>query len=159
VRKTFFLLLPAIAALGAWAGYSYWKFRVAPGILFSELRVISQKNEERSLPGPTIVVFGQSWCHDCHRELPRLHKLWRKNFPQMAVVVISDEDLETLQKWQKQMNIPFPYYRIRGSFEDLGIHSYPTTYILDKKLKVLYSKVGNVDWESSQVKTAFATQN
>lgn len=149
----------AIAAIGVWAGYSYWKFRVAPGILFSELRVISEANAERLLTGPAIVVFGQSWCSDCHRELPRLQNQAQKNFPHIPIVVISDEDLDTVQKWQKQMNLPYPYYRVRGSLEDIGINAYPTTYILDKKLKVLYGKVGNVDWESGPVKAALAAQN
>lgn len=152
MRNPLLLLIPAIVGAGIWAGYSYWKFRVAPIINFAALRVISEAHAEHPLTGPAIVVFGQSWCHDCHRELPRLHSVWRKNFPQMAVVVITDEDIDTLKKWQRQMNLPFPYYRTRGSLEELGIHAYPTTYILDKNLKVVYSKVGNVDWENAPVR-------
>lgn len=139
---------------------------MAPGINFRELRVISEDGKVTNLaeilpatPGSVIVVFGQSWCHDCHRELPRLQAMRLRYFPQVPVIVLTDEDNTTLQQWVRQTNLPFRYFRTRETFETLGVYSYPTTYILGSNYTNRYSKVGNVAWEQDPVKKLLSEKN
>lgn len=148
------------AAFGA---FKYQKYRVPPGVQFAELKVVS----EFQATGPfreaigqnaarTIVVFGQSWCHDCHRELPRLQQFRQKLFSRANVVVLTDEGLRTMMQWKTAVGLPFLYLNTVEQFESLGVHAYPTTYILDQNLKVLFSQVGNVDWESPELTAIFS---
>lgn len=146
--------------------YIYQKYRVAPGVRFADLELIADTNEERNFATalsptvtPVIVVFGQSWCRDCDRELPRLRRLHQEKFPHIPVVVLTDEDAVTFKAWRARLNLPFIYYRTKKSLEELGVHAYPTTYILDANLRAVYSKVGNVEWQSAAVKKALSIQN
>ena len=166
MRKTVPLLVITVLAAVFFSGFLYWKFRMAPGINFRELRIITESGKETSLAEilpamqmSTIVVFGQSWCHDCHRELPRLQAMRLKHFPQVPVIVLTDEDQTTLQKWVSQTNLPLRYFRTSETFEALGVYSYPTTYILDSNYTSRYAKVGNVAWEQDPVKKLLTEKN
>ncbi|MBP6739282.1 MAG: hypothetical protein KA146_04790, partial [Leptospiraceae bacterium] len=41
---------------------------------------------------------------------------------------------------------PFTFYTLPNSFDEYEIHAIPTTYILNSKNEILYSKVGDIDW-------------
>lgn len=166
MRKFFYLATLFVIGASVAGIYIYQKYRVAPGLRFAELALIADNNEERNFATalaptvtPVIVVFAQSWCRDCDRELPRLRRLHQANFPQIPVVVLTDEDAVTLKMWRARLNLPFIYYRTKKSFEGLGVHAYPTTYILDASLHAVYSKVGNVEWQRAGVKEALNEKN
>ena len=132
--------------------YTYSKYRVAPRIAFPNLQVtdvLGAKVRLKPRPGrPLVVVIYASWCHDCARELPKLHAAWSKNLNQVDVALVTDEGMATMLHYRNRHKYPFAFYTLSESFDTYGIHAIPTTYVLSEKGEILFSKVGDVDWRS-----------
>jgi len=139
--------------------YTYFKFRVAPGITFSELQVIDASGKSVKLgPGlgrPTVIVFYASWCHDCARELPKLDQALRGPLAGAEVIALTDEDLATMLKYRDAASYKFRFYVLPKDFESYGIHAIPTFYVMNSQGKAVFSKVGDVDWNSSDILRKF----
>lgn len=146
--------------------YTYFKFRVAPGIAFSELQVIDASGKSVKLgPGsgrPTVIAFYASWCHDCARELPKLERVLHGPLKGADVVALTDEDLATMVKYRNLTLYNFRFYALPKDFEQYGIHAIPTFYVLNAWGETVFTKVGDVDWNSpdliAKVKAALVPQ-
>ncbi|MCB1201667.1 MAG: TlpA family protein disulfide reductase [Leptospiraceae bacterium] len=148
-----FLIAAAIASF-----YIYSKFRIAPGLPFERIVLQDVTGQKRTLAdairdskAAVILFFGQSWCSDCHHELPRLKKARDQFFPETNVFVLSDEKPSLVFGWQSNSGIHFPFFRITPSLDSFGVVAYPTTYIISQDFEILYSKVGDVNWSSKEV--------
>lgn len=141
--------------------YTYFKFRVAPGIAFSELQVIDASGKSVKLgPGsgrPTIIVFYASWCHDCARELPKLDQALRGSLAGAEVIALTDEDLATMLKYRNEASYKFRFYALPKDFENYGIHAIPTFYVMNSQGQTVFSKVGDVDWNSREILSKYST--
>lgn len=152
-----------MSVVAVWAGFIYWKFRIPHKINFAQLEVVSLQGKHiqfseliRNSDKPVIVMFGQSWCHDCHAEMLQLDKARSLYFPNHRVLVVSDEDLRTMSLWQRDMHLPYEYYHLPQDLEVIGVFAYPTTYIVGKNHDVVFSHVGSIAWEGRQMHNLLA---
>lgn len=153
--------MPALAVT-LWGVFTYWKFRIPHGIDFARLEVVSLEGKRIRFSElatksntPVIVIFGQSWCHDCHSDMLSLHTARARFYPRSRVLILSDEYSSTVRAWQKEMHLPFEYFQLTQPLDELGVFAYPTTYVLGENLRVVYSKVGSVEWQSQEIRRLF----
>lgn len=132
--------------------HTYSKYRIAPRISFPNLQVtdvLGAKVTLRPRQGrPLVVVFYASWCHDCARELPKLHAAWSRNLQHVDVALITDEGMGTMLRYRNHHKYPFAFYTLPESFDIYGINAIPTIYILNAQGEIIFRKVGEVDWRS-----------
>ena len=85
-----------------------------------------------------------TWCPPCRREMPYLDKLEREYSQKgLAVVALSDEDMETVSIFQKEHQYRFTL----GIFSSMpasiaGIGTRPVSILIDRNGKVLDMVVG-----------------
>ncbi len=143
--------------------YTYSKYRVAPPLTLSNLNVTDALGAKVTLkprPGrPLVIVFYASWCHDCARELPKLHAAWQGKLRQVDVALVTDEGMGTMLSYRQRHQYPFAFYTLAESFETYGIHAIPTTYVLNEQGEITFSKVGDVDFESPAFAHAIFGEN
>lgn len=132
--------------------YTYKKYRMAPRISFPQLEVMDGNGVKATLklkPGrPVIVVFFASWCHDCARELPKLARALQGPLQGAEVVALTDEDLVTMVRYRDETKYNFRFFALSGDFGSYGIHAIPTVYVLNAQGETVFTKVGDVDWNS-----------
>ena len=146
-------ILAVLLALGLLAvGYIYKKYRIAPGINFAELEALDALGAKEKVWQKTgrgaIVVFFASWCHDCARELPKLARALQGPFAGTDVIALTDEGMAKMLKYREQTRYNFHFYALPRDFEQYGIHAIPTFYLLNSRGEVVFTKVGDVDWNS-----------
>ncbi|AFM12385.1 alkyl hydroperoxide reductase/ Thiol specific antioxidant/ Mal allergen [Turneriella parva DSM 21527] len=136
-------------------GYIYQKYRIAPGIEFAQLEAYNARGErvkvwQKSSRG-TVVVFFASWCHDCERELPKLQRVLQGQLKGVDVVALTDEGITTMVQYRDAMKFNFRFYSLPKDFGHYGIHAIPTIYLLNAQGETVFTKVGDVDWNSPEL--------
>lgn len=100
-----------------------------------------------------IISYFQTWCGDCVKERPYLEKL-QNHFgkDKLKVLLVSDEDMDLLQKYKLKFPSNLQYYHTSKSLKkDLSIRAFPTTYLYGKDGKVKLIKVEGIDWYNDAV--------
>mgnify|MGYP000982541419 CR=1 FL=1 len=130
--------------------YVYNKYRVAPGIVFPQLQLSSLDGTNVSFESyrgkKLLVCMGASWCGNCRVELKDLMKIKDEYLPDVEILVISDEPLPVIKQFKDSKSYPFTFLHLNTSFESIGVHSIPTSYILNKDLEVKKKTVGYLNW-------------
>jgi peroxiredoxin len=148
-KKLINILFFVIAGLVGF--YFYSKYKVAPSIDFSKLSLVDL--EEKPVKFETfkgkklIVCFSASWCPNCLDELRDLNDVKNVELKDVEVIVISDEPLEKIMSFRSKTNYPFTFLKLNQGFNDVGIFSIPTSYIVNTKLEVKKETVGYLDWK------------
>ena len=107
-------------------------------------------NAEAMLPNPrlTLVDFWATYCPPCRATMPKLDKL-RARWQGRGVLVIglSQEPLETLQKYQKRFPVSYPLLRDEGGAMSAayGVDEIPTLALLDQEGYVVQVWLGEPD--------------
>lgn len=161
-KKTtgYFLLALAIGIVI----FQYVKYRVAPHFELNELQLqtADQKNysiqtKENKL---TVVIFFTTWCGSCHRDFADIQKAkYNKRLNNVEFVAITDEPFEKLTNYiynYRYEHIDFVH--LAESMSSIGVHAYPTIYIFNSKGKMLFSKVGLVNWNDAEWLAQFKAQ-
>ena len=95
-----------------------------------------------------IVSCFQTWCADCAEETPVLNQLAANiNSQKFKIIYITDEGSNKLNSFRTRLpsdKILFTYSA--KSLASLGIHVYPTTFLLDKTGGVIKTKLEGYDW-------------
>ena len=151
LSSLFFFILIILAA--GWGIMWYIRKTVPPKMKFqaSELLLAASntKTTINDLKGNVVIVsFFQTWCGPCIQEMYVFDKLIAGiHSPNLKILCISDEDDELINKLKSRFssgNILFAHST--KSLSSLGIHVYPTTYLLNKKGKVIQSKLEGYNW-------------
>jgi peroxiredoxin len=134
--------------------YFYRKYRVAPDIKLDKLELTGLSGQEISMAEfqgqKVILCFSASWCGNCRVEL---NEMMEADLPEdVKVVVVSDEDPERIAAFKERGKYPFLFLRLEKPFRDLGIHAIPTSYLLNKDLKIKKETVGYVQWKDPSTK-------
>ncbi|MCC6372828.1 MAG: TlpA family protein disulfide reductase [Bacteroidia bacterium] len=141
------VLLVLAALLGF---YFYNKYRVAPAITFPKLELKDLQGNavlfESFKSKKLVVCFSATWCGNCWEELETISAIKNTELNDVEVLVISDEPVEKIEKFVKRLNPTFTCLQLQTPFSKIGIHSLPTSYILNKNLEVKKDSVGYLDW-------------
>ena len=150
-KKWINALFLVIAALVGF--YFYSKYKVAPSIDFAKLSLVDLNEQPvnfSSFKGKKLVVcFSASWCPNCLDELKELNDIKNTKLNEVEVVVISDESLEKIISFKEKKGYPFTFLKLNQNFNDIGIFSIPTSYIVNTKLEVKKETVGYLDWKDA----------
>ena len=142
-----------IILAAGWGIRWYMRKTITPKMEFqtSELLLMGSntKTTINDLKGNVVIVsFFQTWCGPCIQEMYVFEELLATvNSPDLKILCISDEDKERINKLQSRFTrdkLMFAYSE--KSLSSLGIHVYPTTYLLNKKGEVIQSKLEGHDW-------------
>lgn len=93
----------------------------------------------------TILDFAASWCKPCWKALPRLQKLAEQR-PGLNILVISqDSEAAGRDKLVKKLGLTMPVIWDQGHVwaQKYQPKAMPTTMIVDKSGKILYSHGGS----------------
>jgi thiol-disulfide isomerase/thioredoxin len=143
-----------IALIGIFiAFYFYNKYNSAPSIDFNKLP-LSDLNEQpvkfETFKGKKLVVcFSASWCPNCLDEMREMNDIKDTQLSDVEVIIISDEPLEKIMSWKSRTDYPFTFLKLNQGFNDIGIFSIPTSYIVNTKLEVKKETVGYIDWKDA----------
>lgn len=142
------LILAALSALGF---YFYQKYKVAPSIDISKIEVVDRDTNRfdiSSLKGQKVIVsFYASWCPNCLVELKEINAVKESRLADVTVLCVTDESIEKMVSFQERTGYPFTFVTLVSNFQTYGIHSIPTTYLLNTKGEVVYDNVGYIDWK------------
>lgn len=148
-KKLINLFLLLIAALVGF--YFYNKYRVAPDLKLNELNLVDGNGAGfniNSLKGKKVVIsFYASWCGNCLEELEVINKIKDKELSDVEIICITDESLEKLNKFKSNSGYPFTFLKLDKRFPDIGIHSIPVTYIVNRDLQIVKEQVGYLHWD------------
>ena len=99
-----------------------------------------------------LVSYFQTWCGDCVRELPSIVDLSRQ-VPEnkLSIFMISDEPIDKISLFKVRFNAELNFYQSATALKELGVNVYPTTYLVDRKGRILMSKLEGYDWASEEV--------
>lgn len=147
-KKWLYLVILIIAAFLGF--YLFRKYRVAPEIDLAKLDVVDLDNRQVALSSykgkKMVVCFSASWCGNCRQELDEIKSLNSEDMKDVEVVVISDEPLEKVKVFKERREYPFTFLKMNASFQDIGIHSIPTSYIVNTDFKIRKETVGYLNW-------------
>lgn len=68
------------------------------------------------------------------------------NYSDFEFIAITEEGVDSMNAFKDKYKYPFTFYTLPFSFEEYDIYAIPTTYIINAKNEILYSKVGDIDW-------------
>ena len=129
--------------------------KVAPRHPFEKSVLFDEQNRQvaiKDFKGKVLIVtYFQSWCRDCRKELPELAQLQQHFGEQLKVVVITDESFDISNQVKEYLKIDLSFYKSEKKLKEIGIHRFPTTYLLDKKGDIVDAKVEGIDWYNDEM--------
>ncbi len=147
-----FITITSLLLVFSGIGYNYKKYRVAPKIFFPGMELINTNKEfvklDEKMGKLRVVAFYASWCPDCKVEFPKLLSAMQTDFSEYEIIAITDEGFEKMISFRDKYKYPFTFYTLPNSFDSYEIYAIPTTYILNSKNEIIYSKVGAIDWKN-----------
>jgi thiol-disulfide isomerase/thioredoxin len=125
--------------------------KTAPEINFGSLSLQDTESYEYTVDefkgNPVLLNFWQTWCGPCIKELPYFDNMAQK-WEGLIIFVVTDEDFSLWSKYvEKYPNITF--VQMQTSMLEIGVSTFPTTYLLNKEGEKVYNKVGVRDWDSN----------
>jgi len=115
-----------------------------------------------SFKGKVVFLnFWGTWCQYCLEEMPSIQRMYNqlknKDFEILAVNV--NDTPAAAGQYIKQKNYTFPVlmdleYKASQVY---GIRGFPTTYLVDKRGKLIGKLVGSREWDSPEVIEVFNT--
>ena len=135
----------------AGALFLYQKYRVPPKIDFVALNTTDLQGQPVDLNdylGKNIfITMWAPWCIDCIAEMPSIQELSDNlKDEDFVFLAISGYDIQKELNFKNKNTYNFQYLHMDETLKDIGIHSIPTNYILNKKGEVVYEKVGSENW-------------
>lgn len=160
IKKRSFInrYLPFIlfAGLLLYVGFQYWKFRVAPPLKISELSITDLEGHKVSLNDyrgkPLFINFFGTWCRECIAEMPDLQRMNQSLQDKgLQVILVSEEEPVRLRDYREKSLNPLPLFYSDSEFDKLGIHTYPTSYLLNARGEIVYKTTNAQDWSSDEM--------
>ncbi|MCC6601247.1 MAG: TlpA family protein disulfide reductase [Crocinitomicaceae bacterium] len=136
--------------LAVFAGWWYY-YKVPADVKFSLMKTEFPEGSYGTLSdftdGPAVIHFYAAWCGPCMRELPAIRSFIDR-FPgiEAKVFLVTDDPWDKIENVRKQIGEKINIVRI-NSLKEIGIHSIPITYFLDKELESKKEQMGACPWE------------
>ena len=133
----------------------YLKYRVPPKInpIGMELTELDGTVVDWSeFEGKAVLVnYWQTWCPPCREEMPDLEAASKALAPHgIEVIVVSDEPVEKLNRFRSKFDYSLRYLRTE-SLAELGVHTYPTTFLFRPDGSTAWDKIGPDEWASPEM--------
>lgn len=144
----------AIVAALAFAVHQYVKYRIAPSIDAFEMPLTDLQGTPVKLSEfqgqPVFLNFYGTWCRDCIEEMPSIERAQQQLGAEgMAFILLSEESLPKVRSFSQRYSNKLHFFSLQNkTFAEYGIHTYPTTYILNSKGEIVLKKTGGKDWGS-----------
>lgn len=153
IRATTILLIVAALVVGI---FLYNKYRVAPEISVQSLeltRLDGSAVDKELLAGKKLFInFFASWCGPCAGEMNALREAQDSLMADgYLFVCISDESPDKIMKFKERTNSPLLFLKSTTELKQIGIVTWPTSYVVDTRGHIKYKKVGIEDWNSAGV--------
>jgi thiol-disulfide isomerase/thioredoxin len=95
-----------------------------------------------------FINFWATWCKPCVQEMPSLQRLSETLGNESIVFLFaSEESAEEIETFRLAKNFSMNFLRT-GSLTDLNITGLPTTFILNKEGRLIFSEMGAREWDS-----------
>lgn len=90
----------------------------------------------------TVINFWFTGCGPCRNEMPELGR-WVKQFPEVSFLAITFQKTEQIQQLVAEQHFYF-HQLVEGEelIKELGIQSYPTTFVLDENNRIERIEIG-----------------
>jgi thiol-disulfide isomerase/thioredoxin len=131
-----------------WRGYE--KLTSPPSLALEDLTLVKPdgapvKPEDYSGKKVLLNIWA-TWCKPCIAEMPLLDSLYISlpNPREYLFLVVSDEDSSTIARFAEDQIYTFSFTRSLTPFRQLGIRTFPSTYIFDEQGKLLWMKSGQL---------------
>lgn len=103
------------------------------------------------LRGKVVLVnFWATWCEPCVEEMPSMQRLLESSGGAgLEIVGVNFKEGEPrIRSFLQKVPVTFPLVRDTdgGAARDWKVRIFPSTFVLDRALRVRYSLVGSVDW-------------
>jgi len=87
-----------------------------------------------------------SWCGPCEKEFPDMEKTYQKYKDKMEIVAVSGDlvldEMEDMVKYKEEHNLSFLIGMKNESIDSLKVGGFPTTYIIDRNDRIVFSQSG-----------------
>ncbi len=110
-----------------------------------------------------LLNFWATWCNPCVHEMPVLEKLAKSMIGkdvEILAVSIDSKGAPVVQEFYKEMGIEdlSIYLDTKGkAFKDFKLQALPTTMVIDRKGMVVAKVMGEIDWDSDEVRKYLLT--
>lgn len=105
----------------------------------------------------TIVNFWATWCAPCRAEIPALVALQDKYRDELQIVGISQDEggAEVVKQFAADYHINYPLVMMTRELLRAfsGVYALPTTFIIDRDLRVVQKHVGLLDMTATEQET------
>ena len=85
-----------------------------------------------------------SWCGPCKKEFPDMEKTYQKYKDKMEIVAVSGDlvldEMEDMVKYKEEHNLSFLVGMKNESIDSLKVGGFPTTYIIDRNGRIVFSQ-------------------
>lgn len=98
-----------------------------------------------------FINFWATWCAPCIAEMPSIEKLYKDYGQRITFIIVSNEHVNTIQKFIDKNNYNFPIYYSRSIPEYFEHNSLPTTFLVYDN-KIMLEKKGAMNWNNKSFK-------
>ncbi len=94
-----------------------------------------------------FIHFWATWCKPCIQEMPTINEA--QNILQNEKIVFllaSNESAQQIEEFSHANKFKFNYVRIENS-EEMNVQALPTTFIFNRKGKLVFSETGSRKWD------------
>jgi thiol-disulfide isomerase/thioredoxin len=94
----------------------------------------------------TIINFWATWCPPCRAEIPDLVALQEKYRDRLQIIGVSQDEgpTEPVKRFAAEQHMNYPIVMMTPEFDRHfpGIHALPTSFVLDREVRVVQRHVG-----------------
>jgi peroxiredoxin len=120
-------------------------------------RLNDKKVELKEFRGKVVLLnFWATWCGPCKEEMPSMEALYQlykeKNFSLLAISV-DYEGVKPVKEFIEKQRYTFPVLLDPDSetLDPFGVKGIPTTFVINKKGRIVGRVVGPKDWKKPEV--------
>lgn len=102
-----------------------------------------------------MINFWATWCPPCRAEMPSLQRAWDRLHPEgielLAVNVGEDENQMFISGADGEYRFPILLDRDRAVLKLWPVRGLPTTLVVDKQGRIVYTALGGREWDAPEV--------